>query len=478
MLKAIGALISAIVFILIAFFQGGNKIDHFAAYSAIALVATLYLISVEKKWMIKLLCAIFFLGLLFKYKVIGPVYSVAFSASLTFIALLWVYFLVTWKEKLIAVEIHRQGVDEDIRILQDKFDARSESLAHLERQVTGLQNLFEVARDFNECLTYDELVLTLSKKVRAEIPYRKLSLAILDSKGGLAQEITRVFTIGNSDETIGTAHEPTSFDIFCVQQIQGQKKVVQITSAQAKSFQPVNDVEIDYPLWIFSIQSKDKMIAVLAVQGGRDDDFPKYELLVAQLALQVKKIELYGTVKELSIVDGLTKVFVRRHFLERFEEELKRAIKRRNPLTVLLLDIDNFKSYNDTFGHLVGDGTLREVAAVIREHVRKVDLVARYGGEEFVIVMPETSNPINSESAERIRSAVAQKKFRIYDEETRVTVSIGLTSFPSDLDDPKISDFRESLMLELIQKADKALYKAKEDGRNRVVSYHMIKNKG
>ncbi len=478
MLKTFSAFLTAIVFLIAAFLQSNNQIDHLAAYTTVSLVATLYLLSLEKRWMAKIIGGWFLIGLVIKSKVIGPVYSAMLSFSFASIVLLWLYFLTTWKEKLAFVDLQRKRVDDDTRILKDKYDARDESLSHLERQVTGLQNLFEVARDFNECLTYDELILTLSQKVRSEIPYRKLALSVLDSKGANSREIVKVFAVSDVKENIGDSQPPTDFDKFCFSQVQDGKKVVQISAAQAKSFDYLREVSVDFPLWIFSIYSKEKMIATLSVQGAMDDDFPKYELLVSQLALQVKKIELYETVKELSIVDGLTKVFVRRHFLERFEEELKRAIKRRNPLTVLLLDIDNFKSYNDTFGHLVGDGTLREVAAVIREHVRKVDLVARYGGEEFVIVMPEITNPFNIESAERIRSAVAQRKFRIYDEETRVTVSIGLASFPSDLDEPRVSEFQEPLMLELIQKADKALYRAKEDGRNRVVSYHSIQNKG
>jgi len=478
MLKSVIGFVTAVVFLSVAFLQKDSTISHFAAYAAIAMVATLYLMSIKMEWMVKVIGSGLMLGMIFKWRSIGPVYSLVFLAAVACIALLWIFFLKTWKEKLKNVDDHRQRVDDDIHVLKDKYDARDESLSHLERQVTGLLNLFEVARDFNECLSYGELMAILDKKVRSEIPYKFLSLAVLDSKNLDSGEIVKVFSSGEasgSDEGVRAASE---FDQLCFNQVRGQKKAVQISAAFAKTLEGFDQVPFESPLWIFAIYSKEKMIAILTVQGASDDDFPKYELLVSQLALQVKKIELYETVKELSIVDGLTKVFVRRHFLERFEEELKRSIKRRNSLSVLLLDIDHFKSYNDTFGHLVGDGTLREVAAVIREHVRKVDLVARYGGEEFMIVMPEITKPFNAESAERIRSAIAQRKFRIYDEETKVTVSIGLALFPDDLDDPEVSEFRDSLMLELIQKADKALYRAKEDGRNRVVSYHLIKNRG
>ncbi len=460
---------------LVAFIQDAVTINHFTIYTSVALVLMLYLISENEPLLVNMISVGFAAGLLFKWKMLGLIYSLAFLSVVICIILMWKYFLDLCNKKLLSVDVQQKKINDDIHILKDKYNARVESLTHLERQVTGLLNLFEVARDFNECLSYGELMLTLSKKVRSEIPYQELVLSILDSKNSGSPEIVRVFSSSANHDKAGEERPISEFDQFCFEQVRGQRKIIQLSSLDAGLPEELRKFSILFPLWIFAIQSKENTIAVLAVQGTHGDDFPKYELLASQLALQVKKIGLYETVKELSIVDGLTKVFVRRHFLERFEEELKRAIKRRNSLSVLLLDIDHFKSYNDTFGHLVGDSTLREVASVIREHVRKVDLVARYGGEEFVIVMPEITSPFNLETAERIRSAIAHKKFRIYDEETKATVSIGVASFPVDLDQPQVAEFRDSLMLELVQKADKALYKAKEDGRNRVVSYHMIK---
>jgi diguanylate cyclase len=154
--------------------------------------------------------------------------------------------------------------------------------------------------------------------------------------------------------------------------------------------------------------------------------------------------------------------------MERFREELKRAFRYQFPLSVLMVDVDHFKSYNDKFGHLVGDKTLREVAQIIRDNVRRVDVIGRYGGEEFVIAAPEIEKKKGLELAERIRLAVAQKHFQLYDEETHATVSIGVSSFPIDLE---VKEFSEIGLTELIQKADQALYEAKVKGRNRIVAY-------
>src|SRR3989338_7198282 len=140
-----------------------------------------------------------------------------------------------------------------------------------------------------------------------------------------------------------------------------------------------------------------------------------------------------------------------------------------------MLDIDHFKRYNDDFGHLVGDVTLKEVAAVIRANVRNVDIVARYGGEEFVVVIPETRQTGAQEAAERIRSAIARRSFRGFDEETKATVSIGVSVFPDDVSGSVKGENDGNLLFELLQHADGALYWAKEEGRNRVVLYSSLK---
>jgi len=223
-------------------------------------------------------------------------------------------------------------------------------------------------------------------------------------------------------------------------------------------------------VWVFPLMLGAQMVGIVVLEGGREEDFSKFSIIATQLALQVNKISLYNTVKELSITDGLTGVYLRRHFLERFQEELKRSIKNQFHLCVLMLDIDFFKNYNDTFGHLVGDITLREVSKIIQDNVRKVDLISRYGGEEFAIVLPETLKEAGVDVAERIRYAVSQKKLNVYDEETHVTVSIGIAAFPDDIAG-EITSFDPSFVLELLQKADQALYQAKNEGRDRVILY-------
>ena len=191
--------------------------------------------------------------------------------------------------------------------------------------------------------------------------------------------------------------------------------------------------------------------------------------------LLIKKIKLYETVRELAIVDELTQVFVRHHFLERLEEELRRSIRFKLPLTVLMLDIDHFKRYNDDFGHLVGDATLKEVADLLKRSLRRVDLVGRYGGEEFIVAMPETRVANAAEVAERIRSSIARHDFQVYNVRTKATVSQGISVFDGEIAAQAEGGDAKTVAAELIRQADEAMYRAKEEGRNRVCLHKDIK---
>ena len=130
-----------------------------------------------------------------------------------------------------------------------------------------------------------------------------------------------------------------------------------------------------------------------------------------------------------------------------------------------MVDLDHFKSFNDNYGHLVGDAILKEAAKIIQATIRQIDFLGRYGGEELSVILTETDKGQASLAAERIRQAVASKPFLVYDEGLKVTISIGISTFPEDAE--KVSD--------LIDKADKALYLAKQSGRNKVCLYEAHK---
>ena len=192
---------------------------------------------------------------------------------------------------------------------------------------------------------------------------------------------------------------------------------------------------------------------------GKDKD--KFHILAQQFLSGIKRALLYQKVQELTITDSLTQVFNRRHFLERLNEELKRTKKFKFKFSFLMVDIDHFKDYNDQYGHLVGDAILREISKTIKETIRQIDFMGRYGGEELSIILAETDKEQARFAAERIRQAIESKHITVYDEDLKVTVSIGVSTFPADASDTKT----------LIDRADEALYIAKQTGRNRICMY-------
>lgn len=165
--------------------------------------------------------------------------------------------------------------------------------------------------------------------------------------------------------------------------------------------------------------------------------------------------------QELSNRDGLTRVASRNYFLNRMQTEFAKVQSRRGTLACIMIDLDNFKKINDTFGHQVGDFVLVESAKILISNARNYDEVGRYGGEEFAILLPNTSLEIAVKVAERIRETLAQTVMEIDGESLHVTASLGVAAYP---------DFEVKSVNDLLKKADEALYTAKKQGRNRVVT--------
>jgi diguanylate cyclase (GGDEF)-like protein len=170
--------------------------------------------------------------------------------------------------------------------------------------------------------------------------------------------------------------------------------------------------------------------------------------------------EYHEEIYRLTIIDALTEIHNKRYLQDFLGRSLSCAIRYRRPLSLIVFDIDKFKDVNDRLGHLGGDYTLRELAAIIRRAVRREDLFARYGGEEFALVMPETLREDAMTVAENLRRLVEQHPFHYLNHRYKVTISLGVAAVSGD------SWLTTS---ELIQRADENLYQAKRQGRNRVV---------
>lgn len=214
----------------------------------------------------------------------------------------------------------------------------------------------------------------------------------------------------------------------------------------------------------FPLLTEKSTIGYLVIKGISKENKKRFSILVRQFALGLRRVRLYEKIEKLAITDSLTKAYTRRYCLERFNEELQRAEKHNLRLSFLMADIDHFKKYNDKYGHLVGDVVLKEAAKAVKSCIREIDLLGRFGGEEFVIILPDTSKDGATFVAERIRQQIERQQIKAYDETLKVTISIGVATFPIDAKGHE----------ELIDKSDWALYRAKKMGRNQVCTFGVF----
>jgi diguanylate cyclase (GGDEF)-like protein len=170
----------------------------------------------------------------------------------------------------------------------------------------------------------------------------------------------------------------------------------------------------------------------------------------------LEHVALYQQAIELAITDGLTGLYVQRYYKDRVKDEVFRALEHQLPLCLMMIDVDNFKDYNDRYGHLVGDKVLTAVAQVLKESVRTVDLASRYGGEEFSVLLLKTPRSGARIVAERIRQKIEELKIIVSQQPTHVTVSIGIAEL-----NPTFKEVEK-----FIDSADQALYQAKAEGKN------------
>jgi len=280
----------------------------------------------------------------------------------------------------------------------------------------------------------------------------------------LEKQASQIFTLYEMTKEI-TRHsdEQEAFNIFL------KKLKENINIADCQLAHDVNESFKDGVLpsdyGVFVLKSKERKFGVLLYKGLDEKDKEKFVILAHQFALALRRLKLYKDIETLAITDGLTGVYTRRYFIERFDEEIKRSRLHKNSLAFLMIDADHFKAVNDQHGHLTGDAVLKEVAHIIQEGVREIDIVGRFGGEEFCVVLPDTDLEGSRVVAERIRKAAEVKLIKAYDNALHITLSIGIALYPAD----------GKLLEELMDKADWALYRAKSQGRNRVVAFGLYK---
>ncbi|MCK4963966.1 MAG: diguanylate cyclase, partial [Dehalococcoidia bacterium] len=211
------------------------------------------------------------------------------------------------------------------------------------------------------------------------------------------------------------------------------------------------------PLW-----SKSTILGVMVAacrhpREFTDEDIDLLQDIASQIAVGIENSRLFAEASHSATTDGLTGLYNHRYFQERLEEELARVQRFGGECSLIMLDLDHFKIYNDLFGHVAGDGVLKRIGPILRDHTRQVDITCRYGGEEFTVILPQTDSADAYQGAERVRQAVEAALLLEYGTAgTPLTVSLGVASCPRD------GLSREAL----IRSADLAMGEAKQRGRN------------
>ncbi|MEO6777550.1 MAG: sensor domain-containing diguanylate cyclase [Kofleriaceae bacterium] len=329
----------------------------------------------------------------------------------------------------------------------------------LEERVHDLEILNATGRRFSASLQVEELVESVARETSNAIPEAD-AVALIHRRAGRDSEIVIDSYDRQADKFFRIGMTEGAGAAGWVMQHGTSRSIADLTTADIATDNAEHGSRswLGVPLFMYG-----ECEGVIAVQSTRTAAFgPESQRLLEALALQIAAALQNAHLYELAMVDGLTGLYVRRYFDARIEEEVERARRYNNTFSVIMMDIDDFKKLNDTYGHLVGDRVLRAISNVVKGQMRGVDTATRFGGEELAVILPRTEMVGAYNLAERIREGIAELRITTDDEPPKVlgvTASLGIAAFPES----KAQDATD-----LVRRADRALYRAKKMGKNRV----------
>ena len=366
------------------------------------------------------------------------------------IGFLWVAFLAL----SYVAEYMRKSEKRLIKV----FDTLNLRTAELEKSQAQLEMIYENTRILAGMLDPDSVVREVMKILGFTLQYEQYALVQRD-KEGLYYFRARCVAKTTSFHT--KALQVADDDL--IDKVSSALESVRVNDINTRSdYRPLSKKArsaILVPLTSHG-QSQGLLIAESPHVGFFKDRDEKLLSVVARSAgLALENSELHRRTEELTIIDELTEAYNYRYFIQKFQEEKKRAVRYNLPLSIIMVDIDWFKKLNDTYGHETGNIVLKSLARTIKRCVRDVDIFARYGGEEFVVILPQTPQAEAFHIGERIRSQVENQAIDVGAAgKLKITVSVGVSSYPENGRSEE----------ELISVADEALYQAKGSGKNLV----------
>ncbi|MBU1869577.1 MAG: sensor domain-containing diguanylate cyclase [Candidatus Omnitrophica bacterium] len=411
--------------------------------------------------------------LLFLLYLILPVYlcrKASFHPILTVIifyilAILFASYLYSrYSRKKNYIQYQAQNLQEKINILNEENSRENKSVLALQAKISRYNSLKKIIEEINENLGTDSVSESLTEISFSVISNNQgvCNLYLVDS---LTQKLTLFKTRKEDKKLIIKAKEGDIFDLWVLRHntpllIEDIKKDFRfdLERLRGEELRPVSSL-VSAPFI-----SEFKFLGILRLDNSQTNFFSQDDLRFLMTisdigAVALENSELFQKTQELAIHDGLTALFTKSYFLERLREELKRSARLDSVFSLLMLDIDYFKDYNDKFGHTAGDIVLKKLSQTITEFLKDYNaILSRFGGEEFCVIIPGLNREDALGLASRLRERIEKERMVLRRQETSVTVSIGLASFPRD----GVSEDQ------LISKSDKAMYEAKQKGRNRV----------
>ena len=352
--------------------------------------------------------------------------------------------------------------------LEEKRQIIERTNQSLEARLKELWLLYEFSQQVSMTLEVDELYNTAERFIGDNLGFHEFTLLVIEGEGEAERLIVKA-TRGFRDENrvLGMTFRRDEGITGSVL-VSGETVYIPDTRQNADYLHYKGEKREDGSFLSIPLLLKKKVVGVLNMFRTGIDAFSGEEIrflntLAVELAISLANAKLYSRTRELSVRDDLTQLHNRRHFQEILPLEIKRSQRFNKPLSLLMIDIDHFKKFNDRYGHLAGDACLKEFVHVVNSKIREVDFFARFGGEEFVMILPSTPKSDGIKVAGKIVTLIRDHLFKVDDksENEKLTVSIGVAAYPDDA----------LAMEELIDATDIALYKAKEKGRDRVAVF-------
>ena len=333
-------------------------------------------------------------------------------------------------------------------------------MSRLSVSIKELEHLFSVSQELSRVKRIDQVFDVVGAAVEDLVATRLMAFTLLygeesfiaDARGDGAQKL-RKRRFNNEHSLVGWVIENKQYLVFPDRQ------------RHRDVFGKDISLKVDGALTIFPLVTEDEILGTCIHISTSHTPPSRFhlrliEVMVNMAAVTLMNVRLISRLNRMAVTDPMTGLFNRRRFNRALQDEIDRAQRFAEPVTLLILDIDKFKNINDTYGHAAGDEVIRGIAKVLREVTRSIDVVSRIGGEEFSVILPKTALREGVQVAEKIRKETEKRRFDLGKTTGNVTISLGVSVFPQDGTEPEA----------LISRADDNLYRAKEGGRNRCVA--------